>query len=57
MAEEEVSEHAAAGLGEHFDNAAIMLILIALFVFGFGAVGRYVGNKLGSPGVTGFFGG
>lgn len=42
---------------EHLDIAIIMLILIALFVFGFGAVGRAIGNKTTMPGLTAFFGG
>lgn len=44
-------------LHEHLDIAIVMLILIALFVYGFGAVGRYAGNSLNTPGVTAFFGG
>jgi hypothetical protein len=58
-----MAEDESAGVGgkvdisEHFNIAIVMLILIALFVFGFGAVGRHVGNKTNSPGITSFFGG
>jgi hypothetical protein len=52
-----ISEHESAGISEHFDIAIIMLILIAFFVYGFGAVGRYIGNSINAPGVTAFFGG
>lgn len=48
---------ASGGVSEHFDIAIIMLILIAFFVYGFGAVGRYIGNTTNSPGITAFFGG
>lgn len=42
---------------EHLDIAIVLLILVALFVYAFGAVGRSVGNSVGSPGLTSFFGG
>jgi hypothetical protein len=44
-------------LHEHLDIAIVMLILIALFVYGFGAAGRLIGNKTNTPGITAFFGG
>lgn len=49
--------HERAHFSENIDSAIVLLLLIVLFVYGFGAVGRYVGNRLGAPGVTGFFGG
>lgn len=51
------SASAKLDVSEHLDSAIIMLVLIALFVYAFGAVGRYVGNRAGWSGVTGFFGG
>lgn len=55
MAEE--SAGAKIDFSEHLNIAIVMLILIALFVYAFGAVGRSIGNKTNSPGVTAFFGG
>lgn len=55
MAEE--SAGASASFNEHFDIALVFLVLIALFVYGFGAVGRAAGNHFNAPGVTTFFGG
>lgn len=57
MAEESGSVGGSVDLHEHLDIAIVMLILIAFFVFGFGAAGRYIGNNLNAPGVTAFFGG
>jgi hypothetical protein len=57
MAEEDVSESAEVGVKEHFDNAVVMLILIALFVYAFGAVGRAIAKKTNKPGINTFFGG
>lgn len=57
MAEVEESERADVGVRDHFDNAVVMLILIALFVYAFGAVGRAVAKKYNKPGVNTFFGG
>ena len=61
-AEEGITGEAGAGrdrvhFSEHLDIAIVMLVLIALFVHAFGAVGRHVGNRSGRPGVTAFFGG
>jgi hypothetical protein len=55
MAEE--SAGGSVNISEHVNIAVVLLILIALFVYGFGAVGRHVGNKTNSPGVTAYFGG
>lgn len=59
MAEEKESAGVggSVSLHEHLDIAIVMLLLIAFFVYGIGAVGRAVGNKLGAPGVAAFFGG
>lgn len=62
MAEETVNAEAGAGhekahFTEHFDSAIVLLLLIVLFVAAAFAAGRYIGNTLGAPGVTGFFGG
>lgn len=46
-----------AHVSEHVDSAIVLLLLVVLFVYGFGAVGRYVGNRMQWPGLTGFFGG
>lgn len=55
-----MAEESAGGkidISEHFNIAIVMLILIAFFVYGFGAMGRHLGNKTNSPGITSFFGG
>lgn len=57
MADEGVGESANIEVKEHFDNAVVMLVLIALFVSAFMGVGRAVGRKYNKPGVTSFFGG
>jgi hypothetical protein len=54
---DDVGESGSIDFSEHLDIAVIMLILIAFFVYGFGAIGRYIGNTLDAPGVSGFFGG
>jgi hypothetical protein len=50
-------DHEEARFSEHLDIAIILLVLFALFVFAFGAVGRSLGNRTNSPGITAFFGG
>lgn len=58
MAEDEaagVSEN--VGVREHIDNPLFVLIIIGVFVYGFGAAGRAVGHAVNSPGVVAFFGG
>jgi len=57
MAEESESAGGSVAVSEHFNIAIVMLILIALFVYGFGAAGRALGNQMNAPGVTAFFGG
>jgi hypothetical protein len=57
MAEEGANVGGSFDVHEHLDIAIVMLILIALFVYGFGAAGRYIGNSINAPGVTAYFGG
>ena len=57
MAEESAGVGGSFDLHEHLDIAVIMLILIALFVYAFGAAGRLAGNSINAPGITAFFGG
>lgn len=42
---------------EKLDNPLFFLVMVAFFVYGFGAVGRWAGSKMGSPGLVSFFGG
>ena len=60
----EAEEGAAAGgasekvsARDHFDNPLVFLVIIGLFVYGFGCAGRAAGNRFNKPGVTSFFGG
>jgi hypothetical protein len=55
MAEDEVGGKAT--LRDHIDNPIVVLIIISLFVYGFGAFGRSAGNRFNQPGVVSFFGG
>lgn len=57
MAEESAGVGGSVDLHEHLNIAIVMLLLILLFVSSGQAIGRYIGNKLGAPGVTAFFGG
>lgn len=42
---------------EKLDNPLFFLSMVAVFVFAFGAFGRWAGNKVGAPGLVAFFGG
>lgn len=42
---------------DHFDNPLVFLVVIGLFVYGFGCAGRALGNRIQKPGITAFFGG
>lgn len=42
---------------ESLDNPLFFLAMVSVFVYGFGAVGRLAGTKVGSPGLVSFFGG
>lgn len=62
MADEEgadlgVGESGKVGVREHIDNPLFVLIIIGLFVYGFGAAGRAIGHAINAPGVVTFFGG
>lgn len=57
MAEESGSVSEKATMRDHIDNPITVLMIIAVFVYAFGAFGRVVGNRFNQPGVTSFFGG
>lgn len=47
----------SVGMRDHLDNPLVFLVVIGLFVYGFGCAGRAFGNRVNAPGITGFFGG
>ncbi|MGH7239168.1 MAG: hypothetical protein ACREHG_03770 [Candidatus Saccharimonadales bacterium] len=58
MAEENesVSETSEVSLRDHLDNPLLVLVVIAIFVYAVGALGRWAGNSMHAPGVASFFG-
>jgi hypothetical protein len=42
---------------ERHKNPLSVLVVIGLFVYAFGAFGRWIGNKIEAPGLVSFFGG
>lgn len=51
----EVSER--VGVREHADNLIVFAIIITLIVTALQGVGRLIGRRTGSAGLTAFFGG
>jgi hypothetical protein len=46
-----------ASFRDHIDNPVVVLIIITLAVYAFGAFGRSAGNRFNKPGIVSFFGG